>query len=89
MKINPRGKTLFLKREETAQKKGALFVPASARATHYVVAFAGPDADVEVGTAVVPSAKESGKITVEGTEYIVTDSDKLFATLEKEEPEAK
>lgn len=82
MKINPRGKTLFLEKK-TAEKSGALYVPAHALSTYYVVAYAGPDADVKVGTAVVPSAKESGKITVDGNEYVVTDSDKLYATLEQ------
>lgn len=81
VEIIPRGKTLFLKKAKTEQKTGALFLPESAQRTHYEVAFAGPDADVAVGTAVVPNARESGKITVQDVEYVVTDSDKLFATL--------
>ena len=83
MEIIPRGKTLFLKKTKTEQKTTALFLPDSAQRTHYEVAFAGPDADVPVGTAVIPNAKESGKITVQGAEYVVTNSDKLFATLEQ------
>ena len=83
MEIIPCGKTLFLKKAKTEQKTTALFLPGSSQPTHYEVAFAGPDADVPVGTAVIPNAKESGKITVQGAEYVVTDSDKLFAYLEE------
>lgn len=82
MEIKPRNKTLFLCKEVEEEKKNDLYIPATARNSYYRVAFAGPEADITVGTIVVPNARESGKITVGGIEYVVTDSDKVFATLE-------
>lgn len=83
MNIKPTATNLFLQKQLTSSTSpGGLHLPDSARTSVYVVVYAGPDATLEAGTAVIPSAKASVKVAVGDEEYIVTTQEDLFATLE-------